>query len=151
MMMSGSCGGMTWAGPRRATSDPSSCRSTRRSASSPPRASSGSVLNLQSVTKCANSSLGSDPVLAPEERFYQRLLAANVEEAVELAETYVDEKSSQQFYDEVAIPALRLAENDRQRSTSEIGYRRVVADGATAVVREVAEHVSETESTTGEG
>ena len=95
--------------------------------------------------------LGSDPVLAPEERFYQRLLAGNIEEAVEIAETYVDEKSSQQFYDEVAIPALRLAENDRQRSTSEIGYRRVVADGATAVVREVAEHVSETESTTGEG
>src|SRR3954447_5759999 len=30
--------------PRRATSDPSSCRSTRHSTSSPPRASSGSVL-----------------------------------------------------------------------------------------------------------
>ena len=90
--------------------------------------------------------LGSDPVLAPEERFYQRLLAGNIEEAVEIAETYVDEKSSHEFYDEVAIPALRLAENDRQRSTSDIGYRRVVADGATAVVREVAEHVSETKS-----
>src|SRR4051812_40778453 len=57
MMTSGSCGGVARAGPRRATSDPSSCRSTRRSTSSPPRASSGSVLNLQSVTKCANSRL----------------------------------------------------------------------------------------------
>src|SRR5215212_8581818 len=56
MMTSGSCGGVARAGPRRATSDPLSCRSTRRSTSSPPRASSGSVLNLQSVTKCANSS-----------------------------------------------------------------------------------------------
>ena len=35
---------------------PLTCRSTRHSISSPPRASSGSVLNLQSVTKCANSS-----------------------------------------------------------------------------------------------
>src|SRR4051795_12792316 len=57
MMTSGSCGGVARAGPRRATSDPSSCRSTRRSTSSPPRASSGSALNLQSATKRANSSL----------------------------------------------------------------------------------------------
>src|SRR3954453_14119299 len=57
-MTSRSCGGVALAGPRRATSDPSSCRSTRHSTSSPPRASSGSGLTLQSVTKCANSSLG---------------------------------------------------------------------------------------------
>src|SRR3954453_15616265 len=58
MRTSRSCGGVARAGPRRATSDPSSCRSTRHSTSSPPRASSGSVLNLQSVTKRANSSSG---------------------------------------------------------------------------------------------
>src|SRR4051812_41001963 len=61
MMTSRSCGGVARAGPRRATSDPSSCRSTRHSTSSPPRASSGSVLNLQSVTKRANSSLKEVP------------------------------------------------------------------------------------------
>src|SRR3954463_8289144 len=60
MMMSRSCGGVARAGPRRAISDPSLCRSTKHSTSSPPRASSGSVLNLQSVTKYANSSLGSE-------------------------------------------------------------------------------------------
>ncbi|WP_046864155.1 AI-2E family transporter [Microvirga massiliensis] len=87
--------------------------------------------------------LGNDPVLAPEERFYQRLLAGNLEEAVEIAEDFVDEKSSTEFFDQVAIPALRLAENDRQRSTSDSRYRRVVADTAHAVVREVAEHVRE--------
>src|SRR3954452_19315740 len=62
MMTSGSCGGVAQAGPRRATSDRSSCRSTRHSTLSPPRASSGSVLNLQSVTKCANSSLVVHPL-----------------------------------------------------------------------------------------
>ena len=87
--------------------------------------------------------LGNDPVLAPEERFYQRLLSGNVEEAVEIAEDYVDETSSREFYDAVAIPALRLAENDRQRSASDVSYRRVVADTALAVVREVGEHVLE--------
>jgi predicted PurR-regulated permease PerM len=93
--------------------------------------------------------LGSDPGLAPEERFYQRLLSGNVEEAVEIAEDFVDEKSSRAFYDEVAIPALRLAQNDGRRSASDMTYRRVVADGAVAVVREVAEHVRETGAVAG--
>ncbi|WP_246205644.1 AI-2E family transporter [Microvirga arsenatis] len=90
--------------------------------------------------------LGSDPVLAPEERLYQRLLAGNLEEAVEIAENYVDEHSSREFYDHVGIPALRLAENDRQRSTTDTNYRRLVANTAVCVVREVADHVRETPS-----
>jgi predicted PurR-regulated permease PerM len=85
--------------------------------------------------------LGSDPVLAPEERLYQRLLAGNLEEAVEIAEDYVDGHSSREFYDNVALPALRLAENDRQRSTTDTNYRRLVADTAICVVREVEDHV----------
>jgi predicted PurR-regulated permease PerM/GAF domain-containing protein len=85
--------------------------------------------------------LGSDPVLAPEERLYQRLLAGNLEEAVEMAEDYVDENSSRAFYDHVAIPALRLAENDRQRSTTDVNYRRLVATTASCMVKEIAEHV----------
>jgi len=87
--------------------------------------------------------LGSDPVLAPEERLYQRLLAGNLEEAVEMAEDYVDEHSSRELYDNVAIPALRLAENDRQRSTTDTNYRRLVADTAIFVVREVEDHIRE--------
>jgi len=87
--------------------------------------------------------LGSDPVLAPEERLYQRLLAGNLEEAVEIAEDYVDECSSREFYDNVAIPALRLAENDRQRSTTDTNYRRLVADTAVCVVREIEDNVRE--------
>ncbi len=87
--------------------------------------------------------LGSDPVLAPEERFYQRLLAGNLEEAVEMAEDHVDEHSAENFYERVALPALRLAENDRQRSTTDVTYRRVVAETAVCVVREVAEHLAE--------
>jgi predicted PurR-regulated permease PerM/GAF domain-containing protein len=94
--------------------------------------------------------LGSDPVLAPEERLYQRLAAGNLEEAVEMAETYVDEQSSLAFYDNVALPALRLAENDRQRSTTDTSYRRLVASTATSVVREVAEHVEEAQQRAGD-
>jgi GAF domain-containing protein len=91
--------------------------------------------------------LGSDPVLAPEEQLYQRLLAGNLEEAVEIAEDYVDAHSSREFYDNVAIPSLRLAENDRQRSTTDTNYRRLIADTAIRVVREVEDHIREKAST----
>lgn len=84
--------------------------------------------------------LGSDPVLAPEEQLYQRLLAGNAEGATEIAENYTDEHSAREFYDQVAIPALRLAENDRQRSTGDASYKRTVAEGMMAVVREVEDH-----------
>src|SRR5690606_34100656 len=73
----------------------------------------------------------------------QRLLAGNLEEAVEIAEDYVDESSSREFYDNVGIPALRLAENDRQRITTDTNYRRLVADTAICVVREVEDHIRE--------
>ena len=86
--------------------------------------------------------LGSEPVLAPEQRFYQRLLSGNVEEAVELAERYVAERSLSAFYEEVVIPTLRLAENDRQRMT-DIGNRRIVADGLAVVLREVVEEAKD--------
>ncbi|SNT23017.1 Predicted PurR-regulated permease PerM [Noviherbaspirillum humi] len=83
--------------------------------------------------------LGSDPVLAPEERFYQRLLARNIEEAVEIAELQVAETALLPFYDQVCLPALKLAENDRQRGASPEDRRRV-ADGVRAVVRELGAH-----------
>lgn len=87
--------------------------------------------------------LGTDPVLEPEEQLYQRLLGGNTEQAVEIAESYVDEHSPRDFYDQVAIPALRLAEIDRQRNLGDINYKRTIAEGMIAVVREVAGHLDQ--------
>lgn len=85
--------------------------------------------------------LGSDPVLLPEEQLYQRLLSGNDEAAAEMAENYVDKHSSHAFYDQVAIPALCLAENDRQRDSTGTSYKRTVAEGMVAVVHEIADHL----------
>lgn len=82
--------------------------------------------------------LGNDPVLAPEERFYQRLLAGNVEEAIEMAEEAIAQSSPVAFLDTVALPALRLAENDRRR-TPTTGFRRTVAEAMEAVLAEIVE------------
>jgi GAF domain-containing protein len=86
--------------------------------------------------------LGSDPVLAPEERFYQRLLAGNVEEAIEIAEEYMEQADVLEFYDKVALPALRLAESDRERGGS-LEDRQRVASGMEAVVRELRTEADE--------
>jgi len=56
---------------------------------------------------------GDAPVLAPEELYYQRLLAMDPDEARNVAERYLEKNSLRGFYDSVLIPALRLAEEDR--------------------------------------
>jgi predicted PurR-regulated permease PerM len=89
--------------------------------------------------------LGSTPVLSPEERLYQRLLAGNVEEAIEIAETQVAADSLLPFYDRVGLPALRLAENSRQFGASAQDRKRV-ADGLRAVVQDMKELLEKKDS-----
>ena len=57
--------------------------------------------------------LGSDPVLEPPAQFYQRMLSMDSEAMLELAEKFVEARSLADFYDEVFVPALILAEADR--------------------------------------
>lgn len=56
--------------------------------------------------------VGDQPPLADEERIYQRLLAGDVEEAKEVSVAALAAKPLGAFYDDVLIPALRLAEQD---------------------------------------
>jgi predicted PurR-regulated permease PerM len=60
--------------------------------------------------------LGDEAVLPPEAHYYQRLLALDEDEARDVAETFLKDKSSLEFYDSVIIPALRLAEEDRHQN-----------------------------------
>ncbi len=59
--------------------------------------------------------LGSDPVLTPDETFYQRLLAGDPEEATEQADEFAKEKSLEEFAQEVALPVLVRAQADSDR------------------------------------
>ncbi len=88
--------------------------------------------------------LGSDPVLLPEQRLYQRFLAGNIEEAIEIAEAQVAEESLLSFYDQVGLPALRLAEDDGERGVS-LRDRTQLADGVRAVVRDLREQLEKEE------
>ena len=59
--------------------------------------------------------LGDRPPLSPPETFYQRLLAGNMDEAAEQAEAYLRDHSLVDYYDEVVLKALALAERDAAR------------------------------------
>jgi predicted PurR-regulated permease PerM len=60
--------------------------------------------------------LGDEPSLEPPARMYQRLLALDQEEAAELAQGHLKETGSlERVYDEVLLPALAMAEQDRHK------------------------------------
>ena len=61
--------------------------------------------------------LGDEPVLTPEIHLYQRLLAMDQMEAHAVIELFLKDKSLIELYDEVIIPALSMAEEERHRGT----------------------------------
>jgi hypothetical protein len=83
--------------------------------------------------------LGDEPVLEPSELLYQRLLVGDPEEATERAEEYLREHSLARFYDDVAIPALTIAEQDRVEERLSEGQRIRVADSAMVLIDNLAE------------
>jgi predicted PurR-regulated permease PerM len=78
--------------------------------------------------------LGSEPVLTPAESLHQRLLALNPDEATENAEEYLEDHSLEEFYDEVAIPALVSVERDRARGALDDNRRSMVVDGIVTLI-----------------
>jgi predicted PurR-regulated permease PerM len=64
--------------------------------------------------KAISDMFGSEPVLEPHARFYQRMLAMDSEEMLRLAEEFVEAHDLVAFYDQVMVPALIMAEEDRQ-------------------------------------
>jgi hypothetical protein len=59
--------------------------------------------------------LGDQPVLAPHERLYQRLLASNRDDADDLLEDALRTQSRVEICDTIILPALLLAQEDHDR------------------------------------
>ncbi|CDX31425.1 conserved membrane hypothetical protein [Mesorhizobium sp. ORS 3359] len=77
---------------------------------------------------------GNEPVLEPHARLYQRLLAGDPDEATDHAEEMLEDKYLFEFYGKVAIPALLLGEQDRERGVMDDAQRRQLADSAMTLV-----------------
>ncbi len=82
---------------------------------------------------------GNEPVLDPETRLYQRLLANDPDEATDQLDELLEEQSLIEVYGRVAIPALILAERDRARGVMNAEQRESVSATARTVVANLAE------------
>ena len=83
--------------------------------------------------------LGGEPALAPEVKFYQRLLARDPDEATELAEEYLEDESLDKLYDSIILPALGLAEQDRLRGSLDRETVQEIAGDTIGVIDDLAE------------
>jgi hypothetical protein len=94
--------------------------------------------------------LGNDPVLAPDETFYQRLLANDPEEAIEQAEEFLKEQALAEFFDEVAIPALVRAQADSDEGVLPAERRLMIREGIRAMLEDLSDDApADADSTTG--
>ncbi len=89
--------------------------------------------------------LGDTPVLEPDVKFYQRLLASDPHDAEELADDMLDERPLAEVFGQVVLPALISAEQDRQRgvllpvrSREIAGWVIEIVDGLAEAANEVA-------------
>ena len=59
--------------------------------------------------------MGDRPVIETKARYYQRLLARDQDEAIDIVEAYVDTDGRESAYDTLLLPALYYAKQDRDR------------------------------------
>jgi predicted PurR-regulated permease PerM len=83
-----------------------------------------------------NVLLGVEPVLAPEARFYQRLVALDQDEALELAAAHQREHGALALCDQLVIPALALAEIDRHKGALDPERERFAFDTVRQIIEE---------------
>jgi hypothetical protein len=86
-----------------------------------------------------NVLLGDEPVLTPDTRYYQRLLAMDHEEAKRVLEGYLERNSLEDLYDSVLVPALGLAERDRHRERLDKKSADFIASNTRRIVTELFE------------
>ncbi|HEY8250117.1 MAG TPA: AI-2E family transporter [Burkholderiales bacterium] len=84
-----------------------------------------------------NVLLGVEPVLSPEARFYQRLIARDQDEAITLAEEYAGEHGAAGLFDTLLIPALALIETDRHKGALEPESERFAFDTTRQILEEM--------------
>ena len=84
-----------------------------------------------------NVLLGVEPVLSDAERFYQRLLALDHEEAQSLLEKHAAAHGLAAALDQVLVPALALAARDRGRKLLEPARERFIFEHAEAIVEDL--------------
>jgi predicted PurR-regulated permease PerM len=80
--------------------------------------------------------LGDEPVLTPDSRFYQRLLATDHDEARQVLQKCLEGSTLLELYDSVLIPALSLAEEDRHQNRLEDATEKFICQSTRELIDE---------------
>ena len=86
---------------------------------------------------------GDAPALTPVENFYQRMLAGDESEVVDQAEQFLKTNSLVNYYDEVALPALLMAQVDLRRGVLDEQRQRRIKETIEEVIEDLSDHVDQ--------
>ncbi len=83
--------------------------------------------------------LGSEPVLEPPARLYQRLVAGDYEEASDLIDEFLATKTPAQLYDDMILPALAMTEEAFKNDRLEESQRQGIVEMVSKLIEDVPE------------
>jgi hypothetical protein len=86
---------------------------------------------------------GDTPPLTPVENFYQRMLAGDASEVSDQAEEFLQTDSLINYYDEVALPALLMAQADLRRGVLDELRQRRIKETIEEVIDDLSDHADE--------
>ncbi len=86
--------------------------------------------------------LADEPPLSPAQRVYQRLLAFDYNEPLKLAHHHLKHSSLANFYDDIVIPALSLAERDRHAGLLNEEQETFVREATEDLIEDLGEEES---------
>ncbi len=84
--------------------------------------------------------LGDRPALTPVESFYQRILAGDPDEASDQAEVLLKRRSLSSYYDDVALPGLRLAVIDAERGALTAAHLERIKLSLQSLIEDLDDH-----------
>ncbi len=90
--------------------------------------------------------LGEEPGLPLPQRVYQRLLAADHDAVIALAEDHLKDHTLLQWYDHVLIPALSMAELDRHEGKLDERREQAAFAAAREVIEELGDSAAENDA-----
>lgn len=92
--------------------------------------------------------LGDEQVLDDDARIYNRLLSGATDDAIDVAEEYLDKNDLPSLYDNVLLPALERTETDRNEDMlTEERYEKLIS-GINELLESVNDRVAEKEAAT---
>jgi hypothetical protein len=85
--------------------------------------------------------LGDKPPLSPVQSFYQRILASDPDEVTFQAETLLKDQTLLDYYEQVALPGLALAQLDVVRGVMDRARQVEICESVESVVADLSDHV----------